>query len=131
MRRAKIICTLGPSSDSPEAIESLILAGMNIARLNFSHGDYDFHRGLVNRVRAAAGKLGRPVAIMQDLQGPKHPGCARGVATRSAPHRGGHRALGRRRIRPSTARHAAAGDARVVEGHLAAVRRSFASATGR
>ena len=71
MRRAKIICTLGPSSESQEAIESLILAGMNIARLNFSHGDYDFHRGLVNRVRAAAGKLGRPVAIMQDLQGPK------------------------------------------------------------
>jgi pyruvate kinase len=71
MRKAKIICTLGPSSESQEAIESLILAGMNIARLNFSHGDYDFHRGLVNRVRAAAGKLGRPVAIMQDLQGPK------------------------------------------------------------
>ena len=71
MRKAKIICTLGPSSDSQEAIESLILAGMNVARLNFSHGDYDFHRGLVNRVRAAAGKLGRPVAIMQDLQGPK------------------------------------------------------------
>lgn len=71
MRRAKIICTLGPSSESPEAIESLIEAGMNVARLNFSHGDYDFHRSLVNRIRAAAGKLQKPVAILQDLQGPK------------------------------------------------------------
>src|SRR3954470_18566303 len=71
MRRAKIVCTLGPSSESPEAIESLIAAGMDVARLNFSHGDHDFHRSLVNRIRAAAGKLGKPVAIMQDLQGPK------------------------------------------------------------
>ena len=71
MRRAKIVCTLGPSSDSQEAIEALIDAGMNVARLNFSHGDHDFHRELVNRVRAAANKLGQPVAILQDLQGPK------------------------------------------------------------
>ncbi len=71
MRRAKIICTLGPSSSSAEAIEGLIAAGMDVARLNFSHGDHDFHRTLVNRVRAAAGKLGKPVAILQDLQGPK------------------------------------------------------------
>jgi len=71
MRRAKIVCTLGPASDTPEAIEGLIEAGMNVARLNFSHGDYEFHRGLVNRVRAASAKLGKPVAIMQDLQGPK------------------------------------------------------------
>jgi pyruvate kinase len=70
-RRAKIICTLGPSSESQEAIEALIRAGMDIARLNFSHGDHDFHRKLVNRVRAAAGAVGKPVAILQDLQGPK------------------------------------------------------------
>lgn len=71
MRRAKIVCTLGPSSESPEAIEGLIAAGMDIARLNFSHGDHDFHRSLVNRIRAASGKMGKPVAVLQDLQGPK------------------------------------------------------------
>jgi len=71
MRRAKIVCTLGPSSESQAAIEELIRAGLDVARLNFSHGDYDFHRMLVNRVRAAAGAVGKPVAIMQDLQGPK------------------------------------------------------------
>jgi pyruvate kinase len=71
MRRAKIICTLGPASESAEAIEALIVAGMDIARLNFSHGDHDFHRSMVNRIRAASAKLQKPVAIMQDLQGPK------------------------------------------------------------
>jgi pyruvate kinase len=71
MRRAKIVCTLGPASESAEAIEDLIDAGMDVARLNFSHGDHDFHRILVNRIRAASGKHGKPVAILQDLQGPK------------------------------------------------------------
>jgi pyruvate kinase len=71
MRRAKIVCTLGPSSESQPAIEELIRTGLDVARLNFSHGDHDFHRALVNRVRAAAGAVGKPVAIMQDLQGPK------------------------------------------------------------
>lgn len=71
MRRAKIVCTLGPSSESQAAIEELIRTGLDVARLNFSHGDHDFHRMLVNRVRAAAGAVGKPVAIMQDLQGPK------------------------------------------------------------
>ena len=70
-RRAKIVCTLGPSSESQEAIEHLIRTGLDVARLNFSHGDHDFHRTLVNRVRAAAGAVGKPVAILQDLQGPK------------------------------------------------------------
>lgn len=71
MRRAKIICTLGPSSASDEVLDKLIAAGMDVARLNFSHGDFDFHRGLVNRVRAAAARAKKPVAILQDLQGPK------------------------------------------------------------
>src|SRR5688572_11339369 len=71
MRRAKIICTLGPSSSSEEALEQLIKSGMDVARLNFSHGDHDFYRSLVNRVRAVAARAGRPVAILQDLQGPK------------------------------------------------------------
>lgn len=71
MRKAKIICTLGPSTCTDEALERLITSGMDVARLNFSHGDYDFHRGLVNRVRAAAARLNKSVAILQDLQGPK------------------------------------------------------------
>lgn len=71
MRRAKIICTLGPSSCSEEKIEELILAGMNVARLNFSHGSHTFHRELINRVRSVAGRLGMPVGVLQDLQGPK------------------------------------------------------------
>ncbi|WNG36575.1 pyruvate kinase [Archangium violaceum] len=71
MRKAKIICTLGPSSDSAEVIEGLIRAGMNVARLNFSHGTHDQHRQRVKLIRRAAKKLGVPVAILQDIQGPK------------------------------------------------------------
>lgn len=71
MRRTKMMCTLGPASSSEEAIEALILAGMNVARINFSHGDLDFHRGVINRVRAVSVRLGRPVGVLQDLQGPK------------------------------------------------------------
>jgi pyruvate kinase len=58
-------------TSSDEMITALIKAGMDVARLNFSHGDHDFHRTLVNRVRAASTRLGKPVAILQDLQGPK------------------------------------------------------------
>ncbi|HZI05304.1 MAG TPA: pyruvate kinase [Archangium sp.] len=71
MRKAKIICTLGPSSDSAEVIEELVRSGMNVARLNFSHGTHDQHRRRVNLIRRAAKKLGVPVAILQDIQGPK------------------------------------------------------------
>ena len=71
MRRAKIVCTLGPAVESPEKIRELIGAGMNMARLNLSHGSYDEHQGRLDRVRAAASELGRPVAILVDLQGPK------------------------------------------------------------
>ncbi len=71
LRKIKIICTLGPSSYQEETIEALINAGMNIARLNFSHGDHDFYRTLINRIRHVAARLKTPVAIMQDLQGPK------------------------------------------------------------
>lgn len=70
-RKVKIICTLGPSSYEEEAIEKLILAGMNIARLNFSHGTHDFYRTLINRIRHVAARLNQPIAILQDLQGPK------------------------------------------------------------
>ncbi len=71
MRRTKMMCTLGPATSSEEAIEALIFAGMNVARINFSHGDLNFHRGVINRVRSVAARLGRPVGVLQDLQGPK------------------------------------------------------------
>src|SRR5712692_8311157 len=71
MRKAKIICTLGPSSDSEEVIAGLIRAGMDVARLNFSHGTHDDHRRRMATVRRLSGQLGRPVAILQDIQGPK------------------------------------------------------------
>jgi pyruvate kinase len=71
MRKAKIICTLGPASGTPAVIEGLIRAGMNVARLNFSHGTHDEHRHRVELIRRASRKLGIPVAILQDIQGPK------------------------------------------------------------
>lgn len=71
VRKVKIVCTLGPSSQTPEKISALIDAGMDVARLNFSHGTHEFHRGLIETIREASRKAGKPVAIMQDLQGPK------------------------------------------------------------
>ncbi|HET9452449.1 MAG TPA: pyruvate kinase [Aggregicoccus sp.] len=71
MRKAKIICTLGPASDTLELIEGLIRAGMNVARLNFSHGTHEQHRRRVDLLRKASRRLGLPVAILQDVQGPK------------------------------------------------------------
>lgn len=70
-RRTKIVATLGPASSSPERIEALILAGMDVARLNFSHGTADDHRQRARLVREIAHKNGRFVALMGDLQGPK------------------------------------------------------------
>ena len=71
MRRAKIVCTLGPAVDSPEKIRELIAAGMNMARLNLSHGGYVEHQKRLDQVRAAADNAGVPIAILVDLQGPK------------------------------------------------------------
>jgi pyruvate kinase len=71
MRRAKIVCTLGPAVDSPEKIRHLISAGMNMARLNLSHGGYVEHQKRLDQVRAAADNAGVPIAILVDLQGPK------------------------------------------------------------
>lgn len=71
MRRAKIVCTLGPAVESPEGIASLIEAGMNVARLNLSHGGYDEHQARLDLVRSTASKKGSAVAILVDLQGPK------------------------------------------------------------
>ncbi len=69
--KTKIIATIGPASESPETLERLILAGMNIARLNFSHGDFSGHAERISRIRALEAKTGRRVAIMADLPGPK------------------------------------------------------------
>ena len=71
MRRAKIVCTMGPAVDSPEKIQELIAAGMNMARLNLSHGGHPEHQGRMDRVREAAKEAGLPIAILVDLQGPK------------------------------------------------------------
>lgn len=71
MRRTKIVCTLGPAAQSEEQIQALVHAGMDVARLNFSHGTLADHAALVKRLRVVAARLGRPVAILQDLQGPK------------------------------------------------------------
>ncbi len=71
MRRTKIVCTLGPSSSDLPTIERLLSEGMDIARLNFSHGTQDDHRTVFEAIRQAAAKLGKPVAVMADLQGPK------------------------------------------------------------
>ena len=70
-RRAKIVCTLGPATYSEEQLTALIDAGMNVARMNFSHGDHADHEVVYHRVRAVAEKLGKPVGILGDLQGPK------------------------------------------------------------
>ncbi|WP_287156835.1 pyruvate kinase [Chloroflexus sp.] len=71
MRRTKIVATLGPATSTPERIAGLIRAGMNVARLNFSHGTHAEHAARIAMVRRAAAEAGRHVAILQDLQGPK------------------------------------------------------------
>jgi pyruvate kinase len=69
--KTKIVCTIGPASESPDVMEKLIRAGMNIARLNFSHGDFDRHRAVVRNLRSTARSAGKRLAIMGDLPGPK------------------------------------------------------------
>jgi pyruvate kinase len=71
MRRTKIVATIGPASREPETLVRLVEAGMDVARLNYSHGTLEEHAETVLRVRDAAGRVGRPVAILQDLPGPK------------------------------------------------------------
>jgi len=71
MKLTKIIATLGPSSNSPEVIENLIDAGVDVVRLNFSHGTHEFHQNTFNIVREVARKKNKYIAILQDLSGPK------------------------------------------------------------
>ena len=70
-RKTKIVATLGPASDPPEVLAELLRAGVNVVRINFSHGSADDHRARVARVRETAAELGLPVAVLADLQGPK------------------------------------------------------------
>jgi pyruvate kinase len=69
--KTKIVCTIGPASESRAVMEKMLHAGMNIARLNFSHGDFDSHRSVVRNLRSAARAAGKRLAIMADLAGPK------------------------------------------------------------
>jgi pyruvate kinase len=69
--KTKIVCTIGPASRSPEILEKLVLAGMSVARLNFSYGTHAEHKKTVSRIRRLSRDLGTPVAILQDLSGPK------------------------------------------------------------
>jgi len=69
--KTKIVCTIGPASDSPAVLQAMIQAGMNVARLNFSHGDFESHREMIKKLRAASEAVGKRVAIMADLPGPK------------------------------------------------------------
>nr|MDQ3824912.1 pyruvate kinase [Actinomycetota bacterium] len=70
-RRAKIVCTIGPATATPERIRGLVRAGMDVARLNFSHGSHADHARVYSMVRQASDEAGRAVGILADLQGPK------------------------------------------------------------
>jgi pyruvate kinase len=71
IHHTKIVATIGPASDSPEVLRKLLLAGMNVARLNFSHGKYEDHAERIQRLRSASAELDLPLMLLQDLQGPK------------------------------------------------------------
>ncbi len=71
MRRAKIVCTMGPAVESSEKVHELIAAGMNMARLNLSHGGYEEHQSRLDLVRSVAAETNQPIAVLVDLQGPK------------------------------------------------------------
>ena len=71
MRKTKIVCTLGPATESEEVIEKMLLAGMNVARLNFSHGTHESHTKMINRFRSVRDRLEKPAAVMLDTKGPE------------------------------------------------------------
>src|SRR5580700_437194 len=71
LRRTKIVATIGPASSSPAVLRQMIQAGMNVARLNFSHGSYEDHAATIANIRAVALELDTPMTLLQDLQGPK------------------------------------------------------------
>ena len=71
MRRTKILCTIGPASESPEIIKKMLLAGMNVARLNFSHGSHEEQRRRIETLRSVAAQLDYPLGILLDTRGPE------------------------------------------------------------
>lgn len=71
MLKTKIVCTLGPATDSEKMIEKMVLAGMNVARINFSHGTHEEHKKTIDKIKAVRERTGRPVAIMLDTKGPE------------------------------------------------------------
>jgi len=71
MRKTKIVCTIGPASESEEMLEKLILAGMNVARLNFSHGSHEEHGARIQRIREVSKRLNKIVGILLDTKGPE------------------------------------------------------------
>ena len=71
MKRTKIICTIGPASQKPEIIRELIAEGMDVARLNFSHGSYEEQTNKFRMIRDAAKEMGKSIAILQDTKGPE------------------------------------------------------------
>ena len=72
MRKTKIICTIGPASESEETLRALCCAGMNVARFNFSHGTHEWHKSVMDRLKKVRDELGLPVAIMLDTKGPEY-----------------------------------------------------------
>ena len=72
MRKTKIVCTIGPASSTEEILTEMILAGMNVARLNFSHGTHEQHQEKIDLIKRVREKLGVPVAIMLDTKGPEY-----------------------------------------------------------
>ena len=71
IHRTKIVATIGPASSSPEVLRRMLLAGMNVARLNFSHGSYEDHGKMIQLLRDISSELDLPLTLLQDLQGPK------------------------------------------------------------
>src|SRR4051795_5202344 len=71
MRKTKIVCTIGPASESIEKLTQLINSGMNVARLNFSHGDFEEHGARIKNIREASKQTGKTIAILLDTKGPE------------------------------------------------------------
>ena len=72
MRKTKIICTIGPASENEETLTQMCLAGMNVARLNFSHGTYPEHEKKIELIKRVREKLNMPIAILLDTKGPEY-----------------------------------------------------------
>ena len=72
MRKTKIVCTIGPACDNEETLTKMCLEGMNVARLNFSHGTHEGHKAMIDLIKRVREKLGLPIAIMLDTKGPEY-----------------------------------------------------------